>query len=259
MSFDPKNILHTILSISESASDIVYDYYKNGFDVEIKEDNSPLTSADIASHNHICAELTRLWPEIPIISEEAAVPSYEERKSWDYFWLIDPIDGTKEFVKRQNEFTVNIALIHKTTVVLGVVSAPALAAHYYAAEGVGAFKKDKTGVNALKSPSRISNSPFDETGLKVLVSKFHRDPGTDSYLEKCAQFEPLTVGSSLKFCVIAEGKADLYPRVISINDWDIAAGHAIAKYAGRNVYNLGTKDEYQYNRYDLKTAHFEAY
>ncbi|MGL1934784.1 MAG: 3'(2'),5'-bisphosphate nucleotidase CysQ [Fibrobacterales bacterium] len=259
MEFTPKSMLQGVNAIATTAAILVMDYYHSEFEVTYKEDESPLTSADVAAHNYITSELNKKWPSIPIVSEEGDIASYDVRKEWDYFWLVDPIDGTKEFSKREDEFTINIALIRGTEVVLGVVVAPALDKHYYSAEGVGSVLLDSKGEHFLKPPQVIDGKPSEVSGLITLLSKSHREPEIDDYIAHLANVSPLTVGSSLKFCTVAEGTADLYPRMAPLKEWDIAAGHAVVKFAGRNVYQMNTRDEHHYNSATLTVTPFEAY
>ncbi|MGL1901701.1 MAG: 3'(2'),5'-bisphosphate nucleotidase CysQ [Fibrobacterales bacterium] len=259
MDFSPKSMLQGVNTIAATAASLVMDYYNAGFEVTYKEDDSPLTSADIAAHNYITSELHKMWPLIPIVSEEGEIPAYEIRKKWDYFWLVDPIDGTKEFAQKEDEFTVNIALIRGSEVVLGVVIAPALDKHYYSAEGVGSILLDSKGEHFLQPPQVIKGTPLDASGLITLLSKSHREPEIDDYIAQLPNVSPMTIGSSLKFCTIADGTADLYPRMAPLKEWDIAAGHAVVKFAGRNVYQMKTCNEYCYNSATLTVTPFEAY
>ncbi|EKT61130.1 3'(2'),5'-bisphosphate nucleotidase CysQ [Providencia burhodogranariea] len=199
--------------------------------VEHKSDDSPVTAADIAAHNIIAAGLTRITPNIPQLSEEAP-PSWDERKSWQRYWLIDPLDGTKEFIQRNGDFTVNIALIENGTPVMGVVYAPAKGLLYYA-EGGQAWKKEGGNIQQIHVN--------DVTPPVIVISRSHQDHELLDYLAQMGTHETVVIGSSLKFCWVAEGKAQLYPRFGPTNTWDTAAGHAIAIAAGAKVLDWNGK------------------
>lgn len=199
--------------------------------VEHKSDDSPVTAADIAAHNIITAGLTRITPDIPQLSEEAP-PSWDERKDWQRYWLIDPLDGTKEFIQRNGDFTVNIALIENGIPVMGVVYAPAKGLLYYA-EGGQAWKKEGGNIQQIHVN--------DVTPPVIVISRSHQDNELLDYLAQMAAHETVVIGSSLKFCWIAEGKAQLYPRFGPTNTWDTAAGHAIAIAAGAKVLDWNGK------------------
>src|SRR5690606_4171870 len=191
-------------------------------------DDSPLTAADLAAHHLIVKALTALTPELPILSEEAADISWDIRKNWQRYWLVDPLDGTKEFIKRNGEFTVNIALIEHGEPVLGVIHAPVLNKTYYASKGEGTFVKTSAGV----TPAKVS---IPSEVIRVVGSRSHPSPDLAGYLAQLAQHEMVPVGSSLKFCLVAEGAADVYPRFGPTMQWDTGAGHIIALEAGASV------------------------
>jgi 3'(2'), 5'-bisphosphate nucleotidase len=192
-------------------------------------DSSPVTDADLAANRYIAEHLADLTPQIPIISEESMLPDYETRKQWRRFWLVDPLDGTKEFVSGSDEFTVNIALIENLEPVLGVIAIPAKDLLYYAAQGCGSWKRD--GNN---SPVQIFSSVPDlSKGLVVVESKSHPSAELENYLKDLPVRERITAGSSLKFCWVAEGLADIYPRLNPTMEWDVAAGDAIYRNSGR--------------------------
>lgn len=201
--------------------------------VEYKRDNSPLTQADLASHRIIEAGLTRIVPEWPVLSEESKEIPFEQRQSWTRFWLVDPLDGTKEFLKRNGEFTVNIALMENGRPILGVVYAPAIDRMYYAACGVGAFRAD--GEAAL--PIRIGGASAGV--VRVVMSRSHADKGEN--LDRFTGGVPcefVSMGSSLKFCLVAEGAADIYPRTGPTMEWDTAAAQCVVEQAGGTVTDL---------------------
>ena len=215
----------------QAGSAIMAIYGTDDFAVEYKNDNSPLTAADKASHEVIMAGLEKHFPEIPILSEEGADIPYDVRKNWQRFWLVDPLDGTKEFIKRNGEFTVNIALIEGGNPVLGVVFVPEQDKLYWGVDGKGAWVQQ--GSNEPKS-IRVRKSD-SENGLTVVMSRSHPSPELEAYLKDIKVAESLPVGSSLKLCVVAEGKADLYPRLGPTMEWDTAAGHAVVVAAGGEV------------------------
>jgi 3'(2'), 5'-bisphosphate nucleotidase len=204
-------------------------YNGPAFQVTHKEDKSPLTAADLASHNAIVKGLQALTPDWPVLSEESENTPYEVRSQWGLFWLVDPLDGTKEFLKRNGEFTVNIALIEDGTPILGVVYAPATGGMYYAARGVGAFKQE----SGQAVPIRVQRGSADAT--RVIVSRTHGTDETELYTKQYGNCEFVPMGSSLKFCLVAEGVADVYPRSGPTMEWDTAAAHCILDLAGGSV------------------------
>jgi len=207
--------------------------YQKDFEVEFKADKSPLTEADKTAHNIIEAGLKSLDQQnntsIPMMSEEGKSIPYEDRKNWEYYWLIDPVDGTKEFIKKNGEFTVNIALIHKGVPVLGVVYAPALNETYWAKQGDGAFKDGE------KLPLKITDQ---RKTYKIVASRSHMSGETKAYIDAIATDktkELVSIGSSLKICLVAEGEADIYPRLGPTMEWDTAAAHAVVLEAGMEM------------------------
>ena len=225
-----RQLLDAVCDIAVEAGQKTLPIYHSDFDVQTKDDDSPLTQADLAAHRHIKAGLERLTPDTPQLSEEGAAISFEQRSAWSEYWLIDPLDGTKEFVNKNDQFTVNIALIRDHRPVLGAVYAPVLDTLWFAAVGIGAMIQ--TGDNA---PVTITTTPAHTEKPRVLVSKSHRTADIDRALARMPDFEPVSMGSSLKFCVIAEGNADFYPRLSPTSEWDTAAGHAVLAVAGGEV------------------------
>ena len=219
------------VDIARDAGKAILDVYNTDFNVEAKDDDSPLTAADMASHNLIVQRLGELTPDIPILSEESAKLPFEERSSWQTYWLVDPLDGTREFVKRNGEFTVNIALIHDHKSIIGVINVPVLGVDYYAWEGGGSFKVENGG-----EAKKISVKKLNGGKLTVAGSRSHGSEMMQRYMEKLSaengEVEMLSMGSSLKFCLVAEGKADLYPRLGLTSEWDTAAAHCIVEQAG---------------------------
>lgn len=228
-------LLPRIVSLARKAGEEIMAVY-NSPEVEVsyKDDLSPLTQADLASHHAIVQGLEQLTPELPVLSEESECIPYEERLAWEYFWLVDPLDGTKEFLRHSDEFTVNIALIHNATPILGVVYAPAIDKMYFGAGGVGAFRAD--GDESI----RIQAQPARNGTLRVVASRFHRAENEtyEQFTGGVANYELVSMGSSLKFCLIAEGSADVYPRTGPTMEWDTAAAQCIVQEAGGSVTDL---------------------
>lgn len=244
--------MHDIITIARQAGDAIMEIYANDFTVEYKDDKSPLTEADQKANKIILDGLNRLAVKFPILSEEGKEVPYGERKDWEYFWMVDPLDGTKEFVKRNGEFTVNIALIHKNTPILGVVYAPALDEMYWAKQGEGAFK------NSILLPIYVNQSP--EKSLTVVASKSHLSEETEKFIEALkATTEQLIFmpkGSSLKLCMVAEGCADIYPRLAPTMEWDTAAADAIVREAQKMTYDNQRKAPLLYNKENLLNPWF---
>lgn len=229
-----KALLKSVEQLACEAGEAILQVYRREFTVEIKADNSPLTEADTAAHLIIARGLKALTPEVPLLSEEDT-QRFNGANARGYYWLVDPLDGTKEFIKRNDEFTVNIALIAEGKPMLGVVVAPALQLTYLAAEGLGSFKIGADGewqaIHA--SPPPLAGQPW-----RVLGSRSHFDPRMKAWLEALGQYEIQPMGSSLKSCFIAEGKADVYPRFGPTSLWDTAAAQAIVEQAGGRVVTL---------------------
>jgi len=226
-------------------------YRSGGTGETSKADGSPLTLADLDAHRTIVEGLARLTPDIPVLSEEAAGIAYAERAQWTRFWLVDPLDGTKEFIKRNGEFTVNIALIENGEPVMGVVYAPALDVCYCAARGVGAFVQ--RGNSAVQTIGVKSRSAGETT--KVVASRSHMDARTEVLLKQLGDYQCISMGSSLKLCLVAEGAAHFYPRLGPTMEWDTAAAHAVVNEAGGRVCDLAG-DELHYNKEDLHNPEF---
>jgi 3'(2'), 5'-bisphosphate nucleotidase len=219
-----------LLPIVDLAGTAIMKIYDGGFTVQHKEDDSPLTLADLESQRVILDGLKRITPAIPILSEESAAAPWAERQHWRELWVVDPLDGTREFVKRNGEFTVNIALVVDHEPVLGVVSAPAQGLVFWGARGLGAFTEHR---GAPRTPIRTAVPP--QRPLRVVGSRSHASAETAAYLEKVAEHVMTGVGSSLKFCLLAEGRAELYPRFGPTSEWDTAAGQAVLEAAGGHV------------------------
>lgn len=238
------------VAATNAASEILKIYETGDFSVEAKSDDSPLTKADKASHLAIVAELEKT--NIPILSEEGKAIPFEERSNWDYFWMIDPLDGTKEFIKRNGEFTVNIALIHSGAPVLGVVQVPVKNLLYFAYAGAGAFLQSKNEQKSLQ----CNTFDLDQTGLKVVASRSHLNSDTQAFMDGLNSPEIVSMGSSLKLLAVAEGTADLYPRFAPTMEWDTAAADMIVREAGGSVLQRNKRDRLEYNKKDLLNPHF---
>jgi 3'(2'), 5'-bisphosphate nucleotidase len=225
----PAQLLPAVVTLARRAGDAILRVYQQDFAVDRKGDDSPLTAADLASHRCIMHGLAQLAPELPRLSEEGADIPFAERRGWQRYWLIDPLDGTREFVKRNGEFTVNIALIEDGRPVLGVVHAPVLGTTYFAAAGAGAFRQ---AGDAPAAPIRCSKTA---SPARIVASRSHVTPELEALLKRLPPHEALNIGSSLKLCLVAEGKADFYPRLGLTSEWDTAAGQAVVEQAGGRV------------------------
>ena len=223
-----------IRRIAIEAGEKIMEVYESGFDIETKSDNSPVTTADLAANAHIDQELKKLTTQFPILSEESAHLSFEERSKRNTYWLVDPLDGTKEFINRRDSFTVNIALIHENKSILGVIYAPALELSYFACKGYGSFKQKgkvyTAKVQSIQARKLIKNKAIfvgsrahSGDAMQVFLDKFKADLG---------EYDLQSMGSSLKMCMVAEGTADLYPRLWLTSEWDTAAAHCIVDEAG---------------------------
>ncbi|XOV78365.1 MAG: 3'(2'),5'-bisphosphate nucleotidase CysQ [Aestuariibacter sp.] len=231
MSGNINSYIDKCVALSQKAGAAIMDIYQRDFDVESKQDNSPLTEADLASHNIIVDGLQAI-SEFPVLSEESAETPWEERQSWQTYWLVDPLDGTKEFIKKNGEFTVNIALIHNGEPVLGVVYAPALNTTYIGELSSGAWKIAADGTKSPLTPVSADNADI----VKVVGSRSHQSPEIKGFLASLGkEAELVAMGSSLKLCLVAEGKAHLYPRLGPTSEWDTAAAHAVVTAANANV------------------------
>jgi 3'(2'), 5'-bisphosphate nucleotidase len=224
------DLIEPLVELATHAGEKILEVYATDFDVESKSDESPLTTADLASHRAIVAGLSELAPDTPIISEESGLPPFTERRAWHRYWLIDPLDGTKEFVKRNGEFTVNIALIVNGKPVLGVVRVPVRATTYVGCAGFGAERR----VNGSEV-SKIKVAGVSASPPRVVGSRSHRGASLDTFLANLGEFDMVPMGSSLKFCVVAEGGADVYPRLGPTSEWDTAAAQAVVEQAGGSV------------------------
>lgn len=240
----------TVLAIAREAGRVILGYYEGPTLVEYKPDDSPLTQADRASHRCIVEALREAYPGIPVLSEESDPEEVAGRRGWDQFWLVDPLDGTKEFIKRTGQFTVNIALVEGSEPVLGVVHVPVEGLSYGAVRGGGAFKQ--VG-EAEPQPIRVRRA--DPARLTVVASRDHAGPEVAAILARMAEagieVEAASMGSSLKFCLVAEGAADFYPRTVPTMEWDTAAAQCVVEAAGGRVTTLGG-ERLGYNKTSLR-------
>jgi 3'(2'), 5'-bisphosphate nucleotidase len=255
-------LLKTAINASIEGGHAIMEVYASDFAVEHKDDKSPLTLAD-KNCNEIIENIL-INTSIPILSEEGAKTTYEKRKDWEYSWLVDPLDGTKEFVKRNDEFTVNIALIHNGTPIMGVIYVPVKEELYFAMESLGSFKVNINSVienlDTLISSSDKLPVNYKRKNYVIVGSRSHMSTETEAFFEQKKKehgnIEIMAVGSSLKLCMVAEGKADAYPRYAPTMEWDTGAGHAIVKYAGFSVKQYNSSEDVVYNKENLLNPWF---
>jgi 3'(2'), 5'-bisphosphate nucleotidase len=243
-------LVEPVVNLAVDAGAAILEVYATEFDVQAKDDDSPLTQADMASHRIIAAGLRKLTPDIPVISEESGLPGFAERRTWRRYWLIDPLDGTREFVNRNGEFTVNVALIVKHRPVLGVVHVPVKGLTYIGCEGMGAELRNAGGRRPISVSAR-SNTP-----VRVVGSRSPRGSSLDAFHDRLGDFEMLPMGSSLKFCKVAEGAADIYPRLGPTSEWDTAAAQAVVEQAGGKVLRLDGKPLSYNEKEEILNPHF---
>ena len=248
-------MLNSIIDIAINAGNAILEIYNQDFEVEIKSDNSPLTLADKTANDIIVKGLQTLDNTIPIISEENKLIEYQTRKNWTKCWMVDPLDGTKEFIKKNGEFTVNIALVENGLPVLGVIYVPVQGVTYFAEQHKGSFKRK----NETTKPLHIR--PLAQDGiLKIVGSRSHQTPELLEYValqkQKYAEVDFVAAGSSLKFCLLAEGKADVYPRLGPTMEWDTCAGQIIASEAGATIVRYDNLQPLLYNKENLLNPYF---
>lgn len=267
--------LLALLETAREAGEAILRIYRTDFNVSFKDDHSPLTLADRRSNEIITSRLSRPpFHRFPILSEEGRDIPYDERKRWEYFWLVDPLDGTKEFIRRNDEFTVNIALVHGKRPVLGIIYIPVHDSLYYSAEDLGAFRiihdssenralsaedvcrdSDRLPIAGTRPDERTQRSP-----LKVISSRSHLSEETADFISRLkkdhGEVKTLSSGSSIKFCLIAEGSADIYPRFGPTMEWDTAAGQSIVEEAGGKVLRSDTLEPVTYNKKNLLNPWF---
>lgn len=236
------DLRETVIAIAQDAASAIMAVYAGSFAVEHKSDDSPLTAADLAAHRAILNGLSRLTPEVPVLSEESVHVPWEVRRHWGTYWLVDPLDGTREFIKRNGEFSVNIALIHQGAPSFGVVLSPVDGVVWHAIRGEQAYRRE--GLRDIALQTRMSPA----APLRVAASRSHRSPRTETLLSRMGEIELVAQGSSLKFCRIAEGSLDVYPRLGPTSEWDTAAGQCVLQAAGGKVLAADTGKPFRYNR-----------
>jgi len=273
------------LLAAKDAGRAILDVYRQDFDISYKDDHSPLTLADQRSHNIIVSHLSDVSGErLPILSEEGRSISYQQRRRWKYFWMADPLDGTKEFVKKNDEFTVNIAQIHQNRPILGVIYVPVKDVFYFAGDGLGAYRMDNSDILAIGNNRPVKNDsarvletilarsiklPDDnhrfekkDSQITIVGSRSHATKELEAFIKnmrkKHEQVEFISAGSSLKLCLVAEGRADIYPRLGPTMEWDTAAGQVIVEQARGSVLNYEKDEPLRYNKKNLLNPWFVA-
>ncbi len=251
-----KTLLDDVLNIAVAAGREILEVYQNPFEVDRKEDGSLLTAADRRAHETILAGLTTRTPDIPVLSEESGREAFQARRHWNRFWLVDPLDGTREFVRGTGDFTVNIALIDNGSPILGIVHTPVKNISHYAASGVGAFRNDGASASAA---IRTRTPIMGETTM--LTSHSHASPETVRFRQnlesQAGEVDIVSMGSSLKICMVAEGSADIYPRLGPTSEWDTAAAHCILDVAGGSLIDPDG-NRLRYNKPDILNPWFLA-
>ena len=249
-------LIDPVIDIAQDAGELILQVYRNEFDVEIKNDGTPLTIADQRSHDLICKRLLELTPNIPVLSEESHSVSYAERQQWKTYWLVDPLDGTKEFVKRSGEFSVNIALLVENVPVLGVVYTPTKQWTHWGVHNQGAWKQ--IGHNA---PQAIQAKPYTGGKATVVASKSHGQDKLELFLNNLAvkegDYDVKHMGSALKICLVAEGLGDIYPRLGLTSEWDTAAADIVIREAGGRIIQTNGKTVV-YNKKNTLNPYFLA-
>jgi 3'(2'), 5'-bisphosphate nucleotidase len=253
MSRTDEALVAAVCDVAREAGRATLRFHGGPLDVERKADDSPLTAADKAAHTLIVEALRRLTPELPVLSEESDERELAERRQWSSYWLVDPLDGTKEFIKGSGEFTVNIALISGTEPVLGVVHVPVTGVTYWGRRGQGAFRAD-----AGQAPVELHTRPADPERLIIVASRDHAGPRVEALLARLPTAKTANMGSSLKFCLIAEGKADFYPRFQPTCEWDTAAAQCVLEAAGGAVTDTEGR-RLTYNKERLTNPSFLAF
>ncbi len=251
------DLIPGVLDIARRAGELIMDIYENesDFGIEQKSDDTPITRADRAANRVICDALEALTPHRHIISEENDLPPHAERQGWEYCWIVDPLDGTKEFIRRNGNFTVNIALARRDTAVLGVIYAPATGECFWAVEGHGAYEALPGG---RSERLRCASFRWDAAGLRILSSRSHFNMETKVLIREFPSPKFISRGSALKFGILARGEADLYPRLGPTGEWDTAAGQVILEEAGGAVLDYYTRRPLRYNKESTVNPFFLA-
>jgi len=248
---DLKELLDPVIQIAYQAGKVIMEVYDAGFSIEHKSDQTPVTEADMAADKVIESSLKELTPHLPILTEETKPTLFSERQTWPRYWLIDPLDGTREFIKRNGEFTVNIALIDGDESVMGVVYAPVIGVLYYAAKGQGAFKQ-----SSINKPHAIHVREKCSGKIVVACGRSHPTDEIQAFLENIGEHEIIRVGSALKSCLVAEGKADLYARLGPTSEWDTAAAQCVVEEAGGAITDTSMQRLRYNTKDDLLNPHF---
>ena len=244
-----RRLLPQIQQLAREAGSAILDVYRNEFTVDAKADQSPVTPADRRANRVLRDGLARLEPGLPVVSEETAPPGFRERRDWQRYWLVDPLDGTRQFIARSDQFAVNIALVERHRPVLGIVHAPALGQTWFGGPGLGAFRQADGG-----EPEAIRVAPRAQDPLRIVLGNSRPGPRTRATLERLPEYETRIWGASIKFCLIAEGNADLFPRYGPISEWDMAAAQAILEAAGGHLTDMRQLRPIRYNTAESLTT-----
>jgi len=248
-----EDIIQEVIHISKKAGDAIMDVYRTDYDIQLKADFSPVTKADKNANTIIESGLQGIDNTIPILSEEGRDIAYNERKKWERFWLVDPLDGTKDFIKKNDEFTVNIALIEDKVPIFGVVYAPATDLLFWGSYNNGAWKKEAHNpVEIMRVAAKVDNT------VQIAASRSHPSDKMTTFLKQFNKYEFHPIGSSLKICLVSDGSVHLYPRLGPTMEWDTAAAHAVLKSAGGEIVQYGTESPLQYNKKELINPQFIA-
>ena len=258
--YQKQNFLDGFIQLVKNCNEKILSIYNQDFEIHFKDDKSPLTNADLESNKLICDYLNLLNKNLKeeinenfcIISEENKNDIYDLRKNIKYTWLVDPIDGTKEFLKKNGQFTVNIGLCKDGVPLFGIVSIPVTGEIYYGIEGIGSYKIHHDN----KSKLEIQNKDLSKEGLNIVASSSHMNEDTKKYIEKFKNPNLINIGSSIKLLYVAENKADIYPRYALTSEWDTCAAHAVVKYAGGKVLNIENNEELMYNKENILNPYF---
>ncbi len=250
--------IRSLLKLVQEASEAIMDVYQSGFEVVNKSDQSPLTLADLKSNEILTKGITHLFPDIPIISEENKNTDYNDRKNYSYFWLIDPLDGTKEFVKRNGEFTINISLVHENSPVFGIIAQPINGRIWHNLKGNVVSLE-----NGIENPLKDLGKELSNNKLSIVASRSHLNEETENLIQRLEslgfEIDIVNAGSALKFCMICENKAHIYPRLAPTMEWDTAAGQALVNSLGGYIIDLNTNKQMQYNKINLLNSPFIAF
>ena len=246
-------LIDSVIEIARQAGAAIMDVYASDFDIYVKDDRSPLTKADMRANTIITDGLEKLIADVPVLSEEGQNIPFNERSKWESYWLVDPLDGTKEFIKKNDEFTVNIALLEKNLPMFGIVYAPALDILYCGRGEEGSFKSNNGGTfTPISVKSQITNP------VQIAVSRSHPSPKMNSFISQFTEYDLHPMGSSLKICSVSDGAVHFYPRLGPTMEWDTAASHAIIRGAGGELIKIGTNEPLEYNKKDLLNPKFIA-